>query len=102
MEPKSLAWAAGVVGLIVLAIAWQLVWPGHKDGGNKQVADQFPNDQFPSTYKPLPSKTTLIRNATVLTATDQEIDGGDVLMENGKIVAVGRNLAAPAGAVVID
>ncbi len=66
------------------------------------VADQFPNDNFPSTYKPLPSKPTLIRNATVLTATDKEIAHGDVLMQNGKIVAVGTHLTAPAGGVVVD
>jgi len=57
---------------------------------------------FPSTYKPLASKPTLIRNATVLTATGEQIAHGAVLMENGKIVAVGRDLTAPEGAQVID
>ncbi|MGN6148540.1 MAG: amidohydrolase [Rhizomicrobium sp.] len=98
------AWGAAAIVVVALVLAWALIPALHKSGGDdgKQVADQFPNDQFPSTYKPLPSKPTLIRNATVLTGTDQEIDGGDVLMENGKIVAVGKNLTAPAGAVVID
>ena len=98
------AWGAAAIVIVALVLAWALIPALHKSGGDdgKPVADQFPNDQFPSTYKPLPSKPTLIRNATVLTATDEEIDGGDVLMQNGKIVAVGRNLTAPAGAVVID
>jgi imidazolonepropionase-like amidohydrolase len=45
---------------------------------------------------------TLIRNATVLTGTGARIDGGDVLIEGGRIRAVGTSLAAPAGAVVVD
>jgi imidazolonepropionase-like amidohydrolase len=44
----------------------------------------------------------LIRNATVLTGTGTRIDGGDVLIESGRIAAVGSELAAPAGAQVID
>jgi imidazolonepropionase-like amidohydrolase len=62
-----------------------------------------PNDDpFPSTYKPFPSKPTLIKNATILTAAGPRINGGSVLLENGKIVAVGTNVTAPADAVVID
>ncbi|HET9984896.1 MAG TPA: amidohydrolase [Longimicrobiales bacterium] len=57
---------------------------------------------FPSTYKPLPSQPTLIRNATVLTATGPVLQGASVLMQDGKIAAVGANLSAPAGAVVVD
>ncbi|HWP94228.1 MAG TPA: amidohydrolase [Gammaproteobacteria bacterium] len=57
---------------------------------------------FASTYKPLPSRPTLIVNATVLTGTGERIDGGAVLMRDGKIAAVGRDVAAPEGAVVID
>jgi imidazolonepropionase-like amidohydrolase len=104
MEPKSLPiWGAAAIVVVTLIAAWVFLPGLHKSAPKDvQVADQFPNDQFPSTYKPLPSKTTLIHGATVLTATDKEIDGGDVLMRNGKIVAVGTNIAAPAGAVVID
>lgn len=61
----------------------------------------FP-DPFPSTYKPFPSRTTLIRNATVLTGTGEEIRGGSVLLRDGKIAGVGPNLDVPADAVVID
>ena len=59
-------------------------------------------DPFPSTYKPWPSKTTLIKNATILTAAGPAIKGGSILLQNGKIVAVGANVTAPADAVVID
>src|SRR5262245_25253588 len=57
---------------------------------------------FPSTYKPLPSRTTLIRNATVLTAVGPAIQAGSVLLQNGKVVSVGTTVAAPADALVID
>jgi imidazolonepropionase-like amidohydrolase len=57
---------------------------------------------YSSTYEAPPAPPTLIRNATVLTGTGTRIDGGDVLLEGGRIKAVGQSLAAPAGAVVID
>jgi len=47
-------------------------------------------------------QVTLIKNATVLTVTKGTIENGDVLIRNGKIAAVGKNLKAPAGATVID
>ncbi|HVU20848.1 MAG TPA: hypothetical protein VHE09_08970, partial [Rhizomicrobium sp.] len=93
------AWGAAVIVVLTLVLAWWLIPHGSKD---TQVADQFPNDDFPSTYKAQPSKTTLIRGATILTATDKEIDGGDVLMSDGKIKEVGKNITPPDGAVVID
>ncbi|MDB4882186.1 MAG: amidohydrolase [Gemmatimonadetes bacterium] len=59
-------------------------------------------DPFPSTYRRLPSRTTLIRNVTILTAAGPTIRGGSVIMRDGKIAAVGTTVAAPADAVVID
>ena len=44
----------------------------------------------------------LIQNATVLTVTKGTIKNGSVLVRDGKIVAVGTNIAAPAGATVIN
>ncbi len=58
---------------------------------------------YASTYAATPQGAPiLIRGATVLTGTGARIDGGDVLLENGRIAAIGRNLEAPAGARVID
>ncbi len=59
-------------------------------------------DAFASTYRPLPSQTTVIRNATILTAAGALIERGTVLMQNGTIAAVGQAVSAPAEAVVID
>jgi imidazolonepropionase-like amidohydrolase len=49
-----------------------------------------------------PSTTTLIKNATVLTVTKGTLQNTDVLLQNGKIARIGQNLAAPAGATVVD
>ena len=49
------------------------------------------------------AETVLLRNGTVWTNEKQGIlTNTDVLLENGKIKAIGKNLAAPAGAKVID
>ena len=45
---------------------------------------------------------TLIKNATVLTVTKGTLANTDVLLRNGKIAQIGKNIATPAGAVVID
>ena len=45
---------------------------------------------------------TLIRNATVLTVTRGTLENTDVLLRNGKIAAIGKNLNAPANARIID
>lgn len=57
---------------------------------------------FPSTYKALASKPTLLRNATLLIGNGARIDNGSVLMQDGKILAVGADLPLPEGAEVID
>jgi imidazolonepropionase-like amidohydrolase len=59
-------------------------------------------DPFPSTYQPWASRPTLIRNVHIFTGVGPLIRDGAVLMENGKIVAVGQNVTAPDGALVID
>ncbi|GAB3899557.1 amidohydrolase family protein [Larkinella knui] len=49
------------------------------------------------------AQTLLIRNATVWTnEKDGVLPGADVLVQNGKVAQVGKNLAVPAGAQVID
>lgn len=44
----------------------------------------------------------LIKNATVMTVTHGTLEHGNILIENGKIMAVGTDVAAPSGAMVID
>lgn len=57
---------------------------------------------FASTYTPRPSVPTLIRGATVFDGNGGELANADVLMQDGRIAAVGQNLTAPDGATVID
>ncbi len=58
--------------------------------------------QYPSTYRRRPYPPVLIRNATILTGTGQEIAGASILFRDGRIVAVGTDLEAPSGAKVVD
>jgi len=51
---------------------------------------------------PAKPPATLIRNATVLTVTKGTLENTDLLLQNGKIAQIGKNLSAPAGAQVID
>ncbi len=48
------------------------------------------------------SGVTLIQNATILTVSQGTIENGSILIRNGKIAAVGKDLKAPSGAKVID
>jgi imidazolonepropionase-like amidohydrolase len=48
------------------------------------------------------ANATLIKNATILTVTHGRIEHGSILIRDGKIVAVGADVEAPAGAKVID
>jgi imidazolonepropionase-like amidohydrolase len=48
------------------------------------------------------SDVIVIQNATVLTVTRGTIESGSILIRDGKIAQVGRNVRVPAGATVID
>ena len=62
----------------------------------------FAAEPYASTYHAAASPPTLIRGATILTGTGERIDGGDVLLVDGHVAAVGRGLAVPAGTRSID
>ena len=63
---------------------------------------RFMQDPYASTYRAIAAGPVLIRNATVLTGTGERLDGADVLMRAGKVVAVGVALEAPADATRVD
>ena len=58
--------------------------------------------QYPSTYQRHPNPPVLIRNATIMTATGEEIQSGSILLRDGRIVAVGTTVEAPSDATVVD
>ena len=58
---------------------------------------------YPSTYKPYPGEPTAIVGATVFDGAGGEIANGTVLLQGGRIVAVGdAQLAVPAGYKRVD
>jgi imidazolonepropionase-like amidohydrolase len=59
-------------------------------------------DPFPSTYRPLPRSDLMLRHATILDGAGARIDDGDVLMRDGRIVAVGAHLPNPGAAREVD
>ncbi len=59
-------------------------------------------DPFPSTYAPFPSRPTVIRNVNIFTAAGPLIRNGAILIQDGRIAAVGASVTAPDNAVVID
>jgi imidazolonepropionase-like amidohydrolase len=61
-----------------------------------------PEAVFASTYRPLPAQSTLIRNATILTAAGPRLENASILLRDGRVAAVGADIAVPAGARVID
>ncbi len=68
----------------------------------KAPPELYSRDPFPSTYHAYPGVPTLVRNVTILDGEGGRIDGGMALFAGGKIVAIGPQLEAPAGATVID
>ena len=72
------------------------------DAASAKPVSRFAQDPYASTYRAVASPAVLIRDATVLTGTGARLDEADVLMRDGRIVAVGRDLEAPADAVQVD
>jgi imidazolonepropionase-like amidohydrolase len=108
-SPKSLMLAVALLGVAACTPHAQTApAPAQTPAGTSSAASgpgalSLPNaNPFPSTYHAFPSRTTLIRNATVMTAAGPTLTNASVLLRDGKIVGVGASLAAPADAVIVD
>jgi imidazolonepropionase-like amidohydrolase len=95
----------------IIAVALACLWAAplsaqhHGHASEADAADQIApwlRDPFPSTYKPGPQSDLMFRHATVLDGAGARVDDGDVLVQNGKIVAIGRGLVNPGGVREID
>ncbi|WP_346836659.1 amidohydrolase [Microbulbifer sp. SAOS-129_SWC] len=75
---------------------------GDERGDKGKALDFADQDAFPSTYTIPESKPVLIRGATLLTGTDEQLDNTDLLLADGKIARIGKGLKAPKDALVID
>jgi len=60
------------------------------------------DDAFPSTYKPFPSRTTVIRNVHIFTGAGPLIRNGALLLRDGKVAEIGQTVTAPSDAVIVD
>ena len=69
---------------------------------DRQLLNGTANGAWESSYVPLASGPVLIRGGTVMTAVGEEIQGGDVLLVDGRIEAIGVGLEAPAATEIID
>jgi imidazolonepropionase-like amidohydrolase len=67
-----------------------------------KLVEPWTTDPYPSTYHAYPGVPTLITNVTVYDGEGGRIDGGQILLADGKVVALGKSVDAPAGANVID
>jgi imidazolonepropionase-like amidohydrolase len=70
--------------------------------GTAVLPAQQPSGAQTQPAQSAPKNEVLIRNATVMTAAGQIIRNGSVHVRNGRIVAVGQGISAPASAQVID
>ena len=59
-------------------------------------------DPYPSTYTPLSSSPTAITNANIIIGNGEMLLNADLLMENGKISAIGKDINIPENINVID
>tara|TARA_B110000503_G_scaffold141878_1_gene236833 strand:+ start:30776 stop:32182 length:1407 start_codon:yes stop_codon:yes gene_type:complete len=86
-----------------LALAVALCITGCDSNNPTTTGPLLPNkNPFPSTYQ-IPSAAVLvIQNANLLTGANEQLDSTDLIVENGKITAIGADLAVPENAQVVD
>jgi imidazolonepropionase-like amidohydrolase len=100
-------WRGAVMALVAVALAGcGDKTPPPQTASSRQpgpgLNKGYSHDPFPSTYKRYPGVATLVTNVTIYDGEGGRIERGQVLFADGKIVAVGQKVDAPAGATVID
>ncbi|WP_421859108.1 amidohydrolase [Oceanicaulis sp.] len=98
---KALGASIAALSAFGLAACSSETGSGSGSSGDVDVV-RFDANPYPSTYEPIPSGVTLITGATVFDGVGGELDNTDILIENGRIAAIGQGLQAPDGASVID
>jgi imidazolonepropionase-like amidohydrolase len=87
--------AKGILATFVTVAAFTIV--AHAQTPAPKTAATRPAQQPRAT-----GPVTAITNARILPVSGPAIDGGTILMQGGKITAVGRNVTVPAGVTTID
>lgn len=85
--------------LLAVGLAAALV--GCQENGPQDDKITINKNPYPSIYQPVSTSSTLITNATVLTGTGERLDETDVLLVDGKVQQVGKDLTATAD-ITID
>ncbi|MBB4632151.1 amidohydrolase [Sphingosinicella soli] len=99
MKHLGLAFASAIV---LSACAAQPEAPETASGKPARALPAIDKNPFPSTYKPFASTPTLIRGANIYDGAGDKIMGGEVLLVDGKVAAVGQSVSAPEGVSVIE
>lgn len=74
-------------GILLMPVAALLVLVACEPG-----PEQDGPAPYASRYQPLPSVATILQGATVLTGTGERLANADIVMQDGKIAAVGSDL----------
>ena len=104
---RRIAWMGTALALVLAGCAQSGARPKSvRDAADKQPApgvnNGYSHDPYPSTYRAYPGVPTLVRGVTIYDGEGGRIERGSVLFADGKVVAVGQTVPAPAGATVID
>ena len=95
MKPLTAALAAALLAGCASA-------PPPKPTTNAKLDLGFAADPYPSTYARIASPPVLLQHATVLTGTGSRLDDADVLLRDGRVVAIGNGLDVPADAQRVE
>jgi imidazolonepropionase-like amidohydrolase len=94
--------AAGLFAAVLLASCAANRPAAAPAAAPKAPPERFNRDPFPSTYRAYPGVPTLVTNVTIFDGEGGRIENGSILFAEGKIVALGASVDAPAGATTID
>lgn len=89
-----------MLGLALAASGVFITGCSDKNEGEQRVHDR--HNPFPSTYKVIESAPIFISNITILDGVGGKIEDGQILLENGKVANVGKNVSIPSNAIEID
>ncbi|WP_160153470.1 amidohydrolase [Microbulbifer sp. ALW1] len=88
--------ASAVLGVSVVGCG------GDDKQSDGKGADYARQGAFPSSYKASEAAPVLIRGATLLTGTGEQLANTDLLLKDGKIAAIGEGLKAPREGRVVE
>ncbi|MEO8295238.1 MAG: amidohydrolase family protein [Gemmatimonadota bacterium] len=93
---------------LISSVAFLIAGCANRGGVSTSASPDKPDStsaervQYASTYRRHDNPPVFIQNATIMTAAGPEMTRASILFQDGKIVSVGTNLTAPAGANIID